>query len=115
MAEDPIRKYSGANKEFNDAYMKIRKIGEIISDVGRHLNNRPHVFGMTGVGVNFPPEIGLAKPVFGLDANNWPSAQQIAEAILDLHEKRQKVRELYQSLSATDTSLINKPDLYESG
>ena len=113
MAEDPIRKYSSAVEEFNLAYSTVRKLGEIIADVGRYMNNRPHVFMVSNSSVGFPPEIGLSKSVFNLNADDWPSVNKIAEAMVSLYEKRQRVKEIYASLSATDKKLVQQPDLCE--
>ncbi len=111
MAEDPIREYSNAVEEFNLAYSAVRKLGVLVADVGRYMNNRPHVFMVSNSSVGFPPEIGLSKSVFSLNANDWPDANKIAEAIVSLHEKREHVKEIYASLSATDKQLVQKPDL----
>ncbi len=113
MSEDPIRRYSDAVKEFDNAYRRIREIGTIVSDVSHYLNNKPHTFTISNIDVNFPTDIGLARDVFTLDAKNWPSAKEIAEAIVDLYNKRERLKKVWDSLSTTDKSLVNAPNTQE--
>jgi len=111
MSEDPIRNYSDATKEFDSAYLRVRKLGEITADVGRYLNNRPFRMMVSNVDVGFPPEITFGEAECTLDAKVWPSAKQIAEALASLHQKAKRVEHAYASLSQTDKTLVNPPDI----
>lgn len=113
MAEDPIRKYSDATAELNSSYSKIRSLGEIIADVGWSLRNKPYGLMVSNLKPNlkvgFPPEVALREGVPSLNANNWPSAQDIAQALSDLRKARHQVDNLWGSLSATDKQLVSPP------
>jgi len=113
MSEDPIRKYSDAMGEFNSAYSGVRKLGEITADVSRYLNNKPYKLMVSNVGVGFPAEIAMGGAEYTLNANNWPSAKEIAEALASLHEKRKRVKEIWTSLSPNDKQLVSPPDTHE--
>ncbi len=110
MSEDPIRRYSDVTKEFNAAYSRVREYGSIIADVGRYLNNKPYDLGVSNTGVGLPPEMAMVEKECTLNASNWPSAEQIAEALASLYEKRKQVEVIWASLSSTDKALVNPPD-----
>lgn len=110
MADDPIRRYSDASKEFNEAYLRVRDLGGITADVGRYLNNKPYDLGVTNSDVGLPPEMAMAEKQYTLNADNWPSAKQIAEALVALYAKRKQVNDVWTSLSPTDKALVNPPD-----
>ena len=109
MAEDPIRKYSDAIAELNSAYLKVRSLGEIIADVGHTLNNKPYELMVSNVKVGFPPEVAFREGIPSLNADNWPSAQDIAQALSDLHKARHQVDNLWHSLSASDKQIVSPP------
>ena len=112
MPEDPIRKYSDANKEFTEAFARVQQLGAIISDVGRYLNSRPYrmmVSNTTGVG--FPAEVARGGAEYTLNADNWPTARAIAEALADLHDKAKQAENAHTALSSTDKSLVSPPDV----
>lgn len=110
MVEDPIREYSEAAREFDTAYARIKALGSFIADVAHMLNNKPHVFMVSNIDVGFPMELSLRQGVPVLNADQWPSARDIATAIVTLQEKRKKVKEAWHSLSATDKKLVSQLD-----
>lgn len=113
MSEDPIRRYSDATKEFEQAFAKIHELAGIISEIGARLGTKPHVFMISNVSIGFPMELSVARGVFTLDANKWPSAKNIAEAIVDLQNKRDALKEVWRNLSETDKKLVSPPDTRE--
>lgn len=110
MSEDPIRKYSDATKELNIATSRVQALGAIIGDVGKALNNKPYELMVSNVGVKFPIEVAMARGIPSLNADNWTTAKQIAEALATLHEKRKRVNDIWSSLSPTDKELVSPPD-----
>jgi len=106
---DPIRKYSNAISELDKANSKVLAIGRIIKDVADAINTKPYKFIVSNINVGFPAEVSLARGIPTLDARIWPTAQQIAEAISNLHQKRREVEHLWNSLSAHDQNIVNAP------
>jgi len=64
---------------------------------------------VSNVSVGFPPEVAMVQGIPTLNANNWPSAKQIAEALSNLHQKRHQVENIWQSLSDADKDIVNPP------
>jgi hypothetical protein len=110
MSEDPIRKYSDATKEFSKIKSRVREYGLITADVSRYLSNKPYKLGISNVSANLPLEMTMAEKEYTLNANDWPSAKQIAEALASLYEKRKQLELIWSSLSQTDKALVNPPD-----
>ena len=102
---DPIRKYSDANDELDKATTKVRILQNIIGDTGRSLN-KPYEFIVSNVDVGFPPEVTMSRGIHSLNADNWPTAKQIAEALADLHNKRKFAENIWHSLSDGDKKLV---------
>lgn len=82
MAQDPIREYSDAVKELEAATGKVELLQGITRGMNSYLNN-PY------------------------GANNWPQIQQIAEALISLHEKREIAEKAWRNLSDTDRKLVS--------
>ena len=55
-------------------------------------------------------ELTFNKSAFSLNANEWPTAKAIAEAIANLHEKRNAVKNAWYALSNADKKIVKKPD-----
>jgi len=113
MSEDPIRRYSEAAQEFEQAFARISEIASIINQVRIQLDKEPHVFMISNVGTVFPEEISQAEDIFTLEAYEWPSSEDLAEAIVNLETKRKKLKEAWNALSDTDKTLVNEPDTRE--
>jgi len=113
MVEDPIRKYPDATRDFNNAFDKIHKMGTIVESVSRYLNNKPHTFMISNVDVRFPFVLSLSPKVYSLDANTWPSAKEMADAIVELENRRKKLRDVWDSLSEADKEVLHPPDTKE--
>ena len=107
---DPIREYSNAINEYDKTYSVIREYGTITADLGRFLNNKPYDIGVSNSGAGLPAEMAMVEKQFTLNANDWPTAKQIAEALANLYEKRKLVNNLWSSLSPTDKNLVNPPN-----
>jgi diacylglycerol kinase family enzyme len=105
MAEDPIRKYSESNDELEKARTKVQKVQAIIVEVGQALNY-PYQFVISNVGVGFPAEVTHSSMAKSLNANEWPTAKQIAEVIADLHQRRQHLESAWHSLSDADKNIV---------
>jgi len=109
MSEDPIRKYSDAIGELNKATAQVLAIASIIRDVAHAINTNPYQLMVSNVDIGFPPEVAMARGIPSLNADNWPSAKQIAEALSNLHQKRHEVDNLWHSLSDADKNIVSPP------
>jgi len=112
ISEDPIHKYSETVQEYNEARSRVVEYGQIIIDVARCLNNRPYDLNVYNTQVFLPPEMTTVERPCTLDAQKWPSAEDIARALADLYHKRENVKSVWNALSLTDKSIVQPhPDL----
>jgi hypothetical protein len=108
MAQDPIRKYSDAIKELEKATEQVVRLREIIGGLYSGLQN-PYELVISNVSVGFPAEVTFGRNIRDFNANDWPQIKSIAEALVNLHNKRKVVDEAWQNLSDTDKGLVNPP------
>ena len=109
MSQDPIRAYKGAKEQLDEAYIKMLRIRRIITEVSQMLLH-PYEFMVSGTDVTFPSEVGLVRTPT-LFASDWPSAKQIAQSLVALHEKYRIAQNAWANLSEEDRANVEKlPD-----
>ena len=96
MPQDPIRDYKVAKEQFDEAYAKMVKIRRIINDTSQMLQH-PYEFMVSGTDVVFPSEVGLVRTPT-LFASDWPSAKQIAQSLVALHQTYRIVKNIWSNL-----------------
>ena len=106
MAEDPIRKYSDAIGELNKAREQVRKLGEIVNTMLVGLR-QPYEFMISDVSIGFPTEVTMSRDAIRLSGKAWPQIQQVAEVLVNLHNKRRAVEQIWHSLSDTDKGIVS--------
>ena len=104
---DPLREYSEAIDKLNKAHEKVQAIKGIIGEVHTGLN-LPYQFMVSNVRVIFPQEVAMGQ-LPTLNANKWPSAEQVAEALTNLHVMRKQVDHIWNSLPAADKKIVYPP------
>jgi hypothetical protein len=109
MSQNPIRDYKDAKEQLDEAYTKLLKIRRIITDVSQMLLH-PYEFLVSGTDVAFPSEIGLVRTPT-LSASDWPSAKQIAQSLVALHQTYRIAQNAWMNLSQADRAQVEKlPD-----
>ncbi len=109
MAEDPIRKYLDAKIKLDKAKQKVNDMTKLIVEVGNALNRNPWSFMVSNVDVGFPPEVAMGGSR-SLNANNWPTAKNIAELLSAMHDARHEAVNAWASLSQSDRSNLTPPE-----
>jgi hypothetical protein len=109
MSQDPVHDYKVAKEQFDEAYNKLVRIRRIITDTSQSLQH-PYEFMVTGTDVVFPSEVGLVRTPT-LFASDWPSAKQIAQSLVALHQAYRLAKNAWSNLSQTDRANVEKlPD-----
>jgi hypothetical protein len=109
MSQDPVQDYKVTKEQFDEAYAKMVKIRRIISDTSQMLQH-PYEFMVTGTDVVFPSEVGLVRTPT-LFASDWPSAKQIAQSLVALHQTYRIAKNAWNNLSQGDRANVEKlPD-----
>lgn len=106
---EKLQEYLNSVGELEKARSKVRKYGEQLTEVARALNNHPHKVTVSNAQVMFPI---TEDREYVLNANDWPSAKQLAEVLSDYIQKRTKASKLYSSLTeAQKAQLKPHPDI----
>jgi hypothetical protein len=109
MTQDPTRDYKVAKEQFDEANAKMIKIRRIITDTSQMLQH-PYEFMVSGTDVVFPSEVGLVRTPT-LFASDWPSAKQIAQSLVALHQTYRIAKNAWSNLSQADRANLEKlPD-----
>jgi hypothetical protein len=106
MPQELVRDYKVAKEQFDEAYSKMVKIRRIISDTSQMLQ-LPYEFIVTGTDVVFPSEVGLVRTPT-LFASDWPSAKQIAQSLVALHQTYRTAKNAWNNLSQEDRANVEK-------
>lgn len=109
MAEDSVRKYLDAKAELDRAKQKVNDITKLIAEVGDALKRDPWSLMVSNVDVGFPPEVAMGGSR-SLNANNWPTARQIAELLSAMHKARHGAVSTWASLSKSDRENLTPPE-----
>ena len=109
MAEDSVRKYLDAKAELDRAKQKVSDIAKLIAEVGDALKRDPWSLMVSNVDVGFPPEVAMGGSR-SLNADNWPTARQIAELLSTMHKARHGAVNAWASLSKSDRENLTPPE-----
>jgi hypothetical protein len=109
MSQDPVRTYKDAKEQFDEAYSKMARIRRIITEASQMLLH-PYEFMVSGTDVVFPSEVGLVRTPT-LFASDWPTAKQIAQSLVALHQTYRIAQNAWANLSQEDRAGVEKlPD-----
>jgi hypothetical protein len=106
MSEDVVRKYKDAKEQLDEAYTKVIRIRRIITEVSQNLTH-PYEFMVSGTDITFPSEVGLVRTPT-LFASDWPSAKQIAQSLVALHQTYRLAQNAWANLSDADRANVEK-------
>lgn len=109
MAKDPVREYLDAKSELDKAKNTIREMTLVINKVATALRLDRERFVVTGTEIVIPAEL-LGGNVDSLKANEWPSAEQIAQNLKVMHDAHRKAKVLWEVLSDSDKKNSVPPD-----
>ena len=106
MSKDPIQDYKVAKEQLDEAYSKMVRIRRIITDTSQMLQD-PYEVLITGTDVAFPSELGLVRTPT-LFAADWPSAKQLAQSLVAIHQTYAIAKNAWNKLSPEDMANVEK-------
>ena len=109
MSVDPARRYLDAKAKLDSAEARVINLASFLTQVANSLQKDYWNFIVSNVQVGFPVGVGSGGAAFSLNADNWPSAQQIAETLAELHSARHAAVNAWSALSPNDRGSLPKP------
>ena len=107
MATNPVREYLDALESFEKATEKVTRLIEQVTDAASKLRDWRHII-ITGVS-NFPGELVLDARTPMIDARGWPSIEEISRAILEWHQLRHGLENMWQRVPQADRRHLQSP------
>lgn len=105
MAADPIAEYQQSLRDLERARNEAERIVQVITRAASLLEHWQDV-RVSDVNVSFPVGIPQANIINGKD---WPSAQQLAEALSRYHSTLHEVNNAYRRLPWDQRGVVRPP------
>jgi hypothetical protein len=104
-----IESYQAAMNEYDAAKQKCQQLSNFISQAAKILHNWPKatVANVTG---NFPPELVTRRSEASINGKDWPTAQQIADALCDFHAKQLAMSNAYDRIPQSQRGVVVGPE-----
>ena len=109
---DAIERYQQAVNELKAASSGAERIVKIVLEGAGSLRDWKHALVANSTG-GFPPELGSSRNA-PLNANEWPSGQQIADSLIRYHDARSEVRKAYEAVKDIHRGVLKPPESYDS-
>lgn len=108
MSQDQFRSYLDAKASLDKTYEQVQQMRDLIAEVGQKLLY-PYKFMVSNVGgVGFPIDVATGG-VPTLNADNWPSAKQIAENLAAMHTAYHQVQNAWMAIPEADRKNLVPP------
>jgi hypothetical protein len=112
MSESAIAAYQTAIGQLQAAQKQVEQYVRIIEHAAGLLNRDGWKTAMmSNVQGGFPAEIAFSRRE-GINGSDWPTAQQLADALVAWHNAKQAVKNAYQAIHASERSVVQPPDKY---
>lgn len=108
MAIDPARQYLDAKAKLDSAEQEVKNLSSYIGQIANAMQGDYWSFMVSNTNIGFPPEVAMGA-AFTLNANEWPSAQKIAETLKALHDARHEANNAWARLSPDDRRNLPPP------
>jgi hypothetical protein len=106
MSKDPVHDYKAALEQLDEAYNKMVRYRRIITDTSQMLQH-PYEMMISGTDVSFPSILGLVKTPT-LFASDWPTAKQLAQSLVALHQAYAIAKNAWNNLPPEDRANVEK-------
>jgi hypothetical protein len=105
-----IELYKQATDEVMDAMRNAERVAGIVRHGADVLGQWKRAIVANCQGA-FPPEIGMNPNAPTINASEWPSGQQIADALGRFHDARIRLKNAYQAIPDSERSVVQPPNL----
>ena len=106
MEVDPLRQYMDAKAKFDHADSALTNLISFIGLVARAMDEDHLHFTVGNVKIKFPRE---TRGGYKLKANEWPTAEKIAETFAEFYNNRIEARNAWRRLSEDDRRNVAAP------
>lgn len=105
----PIEEYIEARNVMIQASAAVQRMAETIRNVSHALSTNSRRFLFANLPSGMPAEVAMSRDVVTVDANSWPSAQALQDALRDMHEARTVVFNAWSRVPQEQRSALQPP------
>lgn len=107
---NPIAEYQEAMQKHSDAQSKVERLVKTVSESAAILKDRRHaMFANTEGNIGFPMEIALSSNTPTINAQTFPTGNQLAAAVAAWHTTRTEVRNAYEQIPSDQRAVVVAP------
>jgi hypothetical protein len=107
MATEPISEYQKAIHNVDAAKAVAERLVAVISDAANKLRNWQQVM-VSCTSAGFPPEVAVTKS-HSINAGEWPTGQQLAEALAAYHHALHEASNAYRRIPEGQRGVVQPP------
>lgn len=108
---NPIEKYQEALNELKASIAHAEELVKAVSTEATILRDWKHAM-MSDVQGGFPPEIALARDRPSISGREWPTAQQLADALQRYHKARSELQNAWNAIPESQRDVVQQPEGY---
>ena len=108
---NPIEKYQQAVNELKASIAHAEQLVKVMSTAATILSGWKRAM-ISDVQGGFPPEIALARDRPSISGREWPTAQQLADALQRYHKARSELQNAWNAIPESQRDVVQRPEAY---
>ena len=104
-----LERYREALDQYKEAKGIVSEISKLTADVSNCLNTEPYRLTISGFGMDMPLNPGIAGEHLVCRPGQWPSEQNLSEAVNRLYKTEKAARHAWEMLSPEEKKLVEPP------
>ena len=107
--EQALERYRDAEDQYKEAKRIVAEISKLTADISRCLKTEPYLLTFSGFGIDMPLRPGFAGEQLVCAPGQWPTEQDLAEAVSRLYKTEKALRHDWENLSPEEKKLVEPP------
>ena len=108
---DPISQYQQAAATLKATIAEAERVVRVVTGGASALREWRKTMVSNSKG-GFPMEIGLSPHSPSINASEWPTGQQIADALQRYHQAKQALRNAHSAIPEGQRSVVQAPETF---
>jgi len=106
---EAIECYREAHDQYKEAKRIVSEISKLTADVSNCLNTEPYRLTISGFGLDMPLKPEFAGKQLVCAPGQWPTEQNLAEAVNRMYKTEKALRNAWMKLSAEEKKHVEPP------
>lgn len=107
---DPISQYLESRRAFDQAVQPFQRIRNIVVKLASDLKNVSDNILTTDVEIGSPPKLEFSEVEVSIDAEQWPTADQIQQTIRDRSSAHRAMVQAWNDIPRENRAGLKRPD-----